>query len=118
MLSLQDVHSYYGDSHILQGVSLTMGRNQCVAILGRNGAGKTTTLRTIVGLTRAWRGRITFNGRDIGLDDIFFKDFCTLAGWMRENGLMKEQFNLKEFIWIDGLEAVNPKLVGTVPPPC
>jgi hypothetical protein len=37
---------------------------------------------------------------------------------MRENGLMKEQFNLKEFIWTDGLEAINPKLVGTVPPPC
>src|SRR5438045_8805949 len=71
MLSLHDVHSYYGDSHILQGVSLTMGRNQCVAILGRNGAGKTTTLRTIVGLTRAWRGRITFNGRDIGREPTF-----------------------------------------------
>ena len=71
MLSLQDVHSYYGDSHVLQGVSLTMDRNQCVAILGRNGAGKTTTLRTIVGLTRAWRGRITFNGRDIGREPTF-----------------------------------------------
>jgi branched-chain amino acid transport system ATP-binding protein len=71
MLSLHDVHSYYGDSHILQGVSLTMGRNQCVAILGRNGAGKTTTLRTIVGLTRASRGRITFNGRDIGREPTF-----------------------------------------------
>ena len=71
MLSLQDVHSYYGDSHVLQGVSLTMDRNQCVAILGRNGAGKTTTLRTIVGLTRAWRGRITFNGRDIAREPTF-----------------------------------------------
>jgi branched-chain amino acid transport system ATP-binding protein len=48
-----------------------MDRNQCVAILGRNGAGKTTTLRTIVGLTRAWRGRITFNGRDIGREPTF-----------------------------------------------
>jgi hypothetical protein len=37
---------------------------------------------------------------------------------MRENGLMKEQFNLKEFVWTDGLAAINPKLVGTVPPPC
>jgi len=67
---------------------------------------------------KATRDQWEINGRDIGLDDIFFKDFCTLAGWMRENGLMKEQFNLKEFIWTDGLEAVNPKLVGTVPPPC
>ena len=50
----------------------------------------------------ATRDQWEINGRDIGLDDIFFKDFCTLAGWMRENGLMKEQFNLKEFIWTDG----------------
>jgi NitT/TauT family transport system substrate-binding protein len=67
---------------------------------------------------KATRDQWEINGRDIGLDDIFFKDFCTLAGWMRENGLMKEQFNLKEFIWTDGLEAINPKLVGMVPPPC
>ena len=67
---------------------------------------------------KATRDQWEINGRDIGLDDIFFKDFCTLAGWMRENGLMKEEFNLKEFIWTDGIEAVNPKLVGTVPPPC
>jgi branched-chain amino acid transport system ATP-binding protein len=71
MLKLEDVHSYYGDSHVLQGVSLAVGANQCVAILGRNGAGKTTTLRTIVGLTRARRGRIAFKDRDIAREPTF-----------------------------------------------
>jgi ABC-type nitrate/sulfonate/bicarbonate transport system substrate-binding protein len=67
---------------------------------------------------KATRDQWEINGRDIGLDDTFFKDFCTLAGWMRANGLMAEQFNLKDFIWTDGAETVDPKLVGTVPPPC
>ncbi len=67
---------------------------------------------------KATRDQWEINGRDIGLDDTFFKDFCTLAGWMRQNDLMKEQFNINEFIWTEGLKAVNPKLVGTVPPPC
>jgi branched-chain amino acid transport system ATP-binding protein len=65
MLKVDDIHTYYGDSHILQGVSLTVGAAQCVAILGRNGAGKTTTLRTIVGLGTARSGRIAFKDQDI-----------------------------------------------------
>jgi branched-chain amino acid transport system ATP-binding protein len=65
MLEVNDVHAYYGDSHVLQGVSLAVQRTECVALLGRNGAGKTTTLRSIVGLTRARRGSIRFRRRDI-----------------------------------------------------
>ena len=65
MLELKGVHTYYGDSHILQGVDLSVGRSQCVAILGRNGAGKTTTLRSIVGLTPCRRGEITFEGTSV-----------------------------------------------------
>src|ERR1700730_16310975 len=65
MLRVDDIHTYYGDSHILQGVSLAVGAAQCAAILGRNGAGKTTTLRTIVGLGRARSGRVSFNDQDI-----------------------------------------------------
>src|SRR5258705_6105298 len=65
MLEVRDVHTYYGESHILQGISLSVAPSQCVAILGRNGAGKTTTLRSILGLTPARRGRITFKGADI-----------------------------------------------------
>jgi branched-chain amino acid transport system ATP-binding protein len=65
MLKVNDVHTYYGESHILQGIRLSVAPGQCVAILGRNGAGKTTTLRSILGLTPARHGRITFKGADI-----------------------------------------------------
>ena len=65
MLELSNVHAYYGESHILQGIELNVASSQCVAILGRNGAGKTTTLRSILGLVPARQGRITFKGQDI-----------------------------------------------------
>ncbi|MVT54235.1 ATP-binding cassette domain-containing protein [Bradyrhizobium yuanmingense] len=65
MLEVEHLHTYYGESHILQGVELSVASAQCVAVLGRNGAGKTTTLRSILGLTPARRGRVIFNGLDI-----------------------------------------------------
>lgn len=61
-LALRDVHSYYGQSHILQGISLTVGEGEVVALLGRNGAGKTTTMRSIIGLTPPRRGEVTLDG--------------------------------------------------------
>ncbi|MCA1841731.1 MAG: ABC transporter ATP-binding protein [Actinobacteria bacterium] len=63
-LELADVHAYYGLAHILQGVTLTVGTGELVALLGRNGAGKTTTLRSIVGLVRVRGGRVRIDGRD------------------------------------------------------
>jgi len=68
LLSVSDIHTYYGDSHILHGVSLEVKRGECVSLLGRNGAGKTTTLRSIVGLTPVRSGKIGFAGRDISRD--------------------------------------------------
>ncbi len=65
MLSVQDVHTYYRDSYILQGVSLELKPGQVVALLGRNGVGKTTLARSIMGLTPARRGRILFKDTDI-----------------------------------------------------
>jgi branched-chain amino acid transport system ATP-binding protein len=65
MLRVESVDAYYGLSHVLQGVSLTVGPGEAVALLGRNGAGKTTTLKTIMAVVRARRGRITWNGDDI-----------------------------------------------------
>jgi branched-chain amino acid transport system ATP-binding protein len=65
LLALEDIHTYYGESYILQGVSLAVERGQIVALLGRNGVGKTTTIRSIVGFTAARRGRIRFNDADI-----------------------------------------------------
>jgi len=65
MLSLKDVHTYYGKSHILQGVSFEVNSGEIVSLLGRNGMGKTTTIRSIMGLTRARSGSITFEGTEL-----------------------------------------------------
>jgi branched-chain amino acid transport system ATP-binding protein len=65
MLSIRDVHTYYDDSYILQGVSLDIKQGQVVALLGRNGVGKTTLARSIMGLTPAKRGNILFRDMDV-----------------------------------------------------
>jgi len=65
MLKIVDIHTYYGDSYVLQGVSLEVGKETVVALLGRNGVGKTTLIRSIVGFTPARRGQIFFNEREI-----------------------------------------------------
>ncbi len=65
LLSLQDVHTYYGASHILHGVSLEVRPGEVVGLLGRNGMGKTTTLQTILGLPPPRRGKILFRGEVI-----------------------------------------------------
>ena len=62
MLALADVHAYYGNIRALRGLSLRVERGEIVTLIGANGAGKTTTLRTILGLVRARRGSVTFNG--------------------------------------------------------
>ena len=58
------LHTYYGSSHILQGVGLRIGRAESIGLMGRNGMGKTTLLRTIIGLVRAREGRVLIRGRD------------------------------------------------------
>jgi branched-chain amino acid transport system ATP-binding protein len=65
LLEVRDIHTYIGQFHILQGVSLTVPKGTVVALLGRNGAGKTTTLKSILGLTPPRRGQILFEGREI-----------------------------------------------------
>ena len=65
MLDLHDIHTYYGDSYVLQGVSLHVGQRQVVGLLGRNGMGKTTLIRSIIGFTPPRQGRVHFKGQDI-----------------------------------------------------
>jgi branched-chain amino acid transport system ATP-binding protein len=65
LLTLTDLHAYYGEAHILQGVSLAVGEGEVVTLIGRNGAGKTTTLRSIMGIVPPREGRITFAGREL-----------------------------------------------------
>ena len=65
ILSVNDIHTYYGESYILQGLSLKSDRASIVALVGRNGMGKTTTMRSIIGFTRPRRGKIYFKDKDI-----------------------------------------------------
>ena len=65
MLEIDDVHTYYGDSYVLQGMSLNVEKGSVVALLGRNGVGKTTLIRSIMGFTPPRRGTIKFKDQDI-----------------------------------------------------
>jgi len=65
ILRLEDVQAYYGESHVLQGVSLALAPGEVLSLLGRNGAGKTTTLKTVMGILRARDGSIKFAGTQI-----------------------------------------------------
>jgi len=65
LVQVEDLHTYYGKSHILHGVSLHVGRGEVVGLLGRNGVGKSTTLKTIMGLVPPAQGSIRYEGRSI-----------------------------------------------------
>jgi len=65
MLELKAVHTYYGPSHILHGIDLSLARGEAVSVMGRNGAGKTTLMRTIIALTPARSGQVLFGGSEI-----------------------------------------------------
>ena len=63
LVTVDDIHTFYGKSHILHGVSLVVGRGEVVGLLGRNGVGKSTTLKTIMGLVNPRRGKVVYEGR-------------------------------------------------------
>src|SRR5689334_15010880 len=65
MLAIQEIHTYYGDSYVLQGISLKIDQGSAIALLGRNGAGKSTTLKSIVSVAPVRSGDITFRGQSI-----------------------------------------------------
>ena len=65
LLVVEDIHTYYGEAHILQGVSVSVGEGEVVTLIGRNGAGKTTTLKSIMGITRPRRGAVRLAGQDV-----------------------------------------------------
>jgi branched-chain amino acid transport system ATP-binding protein len=65
VLEVDKIHTYYGKSHILDGVSFNVGEGELIALLGRNGAGKTTTMRSVMGLTPPRQGSVKLFGRDM-----------------------------------------------------
>jgi branched-chain amino acid transport system ATP-binding protein len=65
ILRVEDIHTYYGDAYVLQGLSLELGEGQILGLLGRNGVGKTTLVNSVVGFNRPRRGRIVFKGEDV-----------------------------------------------------
>ena len=65
LLEIQGLNAWYGESHILHGIDMTVGEGEMITILGRNGVGKTTTLRTITGIVRARKGKLSFAGTDM-----------------------------------------------------
>ena len=65
LLTVRNLHTYYGDSYVLQGIDLQLHRGQVLAVLGRNGMGKTTLVRSIFGLTPARQGEVRLMGREI-----------------------------------------------------
>jgi branched-chain amino acid transport system ATP-binding protein len=65
LLGVEDLHAWYGESHILHGISFVVGEGEVVTLLGRNGAGKTTTLRAIIGIATQRRGSVVFRGTEL-----------------------------------------------------
>src|SRR5688500_4940738 len=71
ILEVQDIHTYYGDAYVLQGLSLELKEGQILGLLGRNGVGKTTLVNSIVGFTPPRRGRVLFKGADVTAESSF-----------------------------------------------
>ncbi len=78
ILAVEDIHTYYGDAYVLQGLSLSLEQGQILGLLGRNGVGKTTLVNSIVGFNPPRRGRILFKGADI----THATSFATVRGGM------------------------------------
>jgi branched-chain amino acid transport system ATP-binding protein len=79
LLRVQGLHTYYGQSHILRGISLAIARRQSLGLMGRNGMGKTTLIRSIMGLVSPRTGQIAIDGRDVTREPAFLRARAGLA---------------------------------------
>ncbi|WP_158057796.1 ABC transporter ATP-binding protein [Halorussus halophilus] len=95
LLEVEDAHTYYGESHILEGVSLEVEEGEVVALVGRNGVGKTTTLRTILQLTAPREGTVRYRGEDVtGHNTHEVADMG--VGWIPEGRRIFTQLSVEE----------------------
>ncbi|WP_255151931.1 ABC transporter ATP-binding protein [Halorarius halobius] len=99
LLDVEDAHTYYGESHILEGVSLSVESGEVVALIGRNGVGKTTTLRTVLQLTPPEEGSVRYRG-----EELVGRDTNEVArkgiGWIPEERRVFTQLTVEENIRI------------------
>jgi len=106
MLEVNDIHTYYGRSHILQGVSMNLQKGEVICLLGRNGAGKTTTLRSIMGFTPPRRGSIKFGGLELSKKLPY--EICRLGiGYVPQDRRIFPTLSVE-----DNLEVVERKVEG------
>jgi len=95
MLNVRDIQTYYGESYILQGVSLEVEKGMIIGLLGRNGVGKTTLIRSLVGITPPKQGKIVFNGHDLKNKAPF--EICRLGmGWVPQGRQIFPSLNVTE----------------------
>src|SRR6202051_4779981 len=122
ILDVQDIHTYYGDAYVLQGLSLKLEQGQILGLLGRNGVGKTTLVNSIVGFTPPRRGKIVFKGADITGNSSFVtvrsgmglvpqgrRVFPTLS--VEENLLVAERHPERHNWNLDRVYALFPRLL-------
>jgi branched-chain amino acid transport system ATP-binding protein len=95
MLKVEDVHAYYDDSYILQGVDLEVNAGEIVCLLGRNGAGKSTTLKSIMGYNHPRRGRILFMDQDISQQAVY-KNVRLGLGYVPEDRRIFSDLSVQE----------------------
>ena len=106
-LELDGVHTYYGESHILQGLSLSVEEGEIVALVGRNGVGKTTTLRTALGLTPPREGTVRFDGTDVtGMEP--HEIAARGMGWVPEERRVFSHLTVEENLRVAAHSAADP----------
>lgn len=97
LLTVEDVHTYYGESHILEGVSMSVEEGEVVALIGRNGVGKTTTLRTVLQLTPPRAGSVRYRGEElVGLET--HQVTRRGVGWIPEDRRVFSELTVEENI--------------------
>jgi branched-chain amino acid transport system ATP-binding protein len=109
LLQIRDLNTYYGASHVLQGISLDVAQGELVALLGRNGMGKSTTLKTVMGLIKSRSGTVSFDGREI-TGDAPYKVARAGIGYVPEERRIFPDLSVLDnlFLGVKGGKILNP----------